>query len=76
MEPDQHLIEEIYRQRVLAARAMSPEDKLLAGPRLFDRVCRIMMDGIRGEHPQADDARVREILAERLALARRLERSP
>lgn len=74
-EPSKQLIDELYRQQVLAARAMSPEDKLLAGARLFDRTCRIMSDGIRDEYPQADDARVREILVQRLALARRLEQS-
>ena len=54
---------------------MSPEDKLLAGARLFDRACRIMADGIRDEFPDADEDRLREILAERLALSRRLEKS-
>ncbi len=72
-KPTRELIDDLFRQRVLAARAMSPEDKLLAGARLFDRTCRIMADGIRHEYPKAD--RVREILAERLALARRLEQS-
>jgi hypothetical protein len=32
-----------------------------------------MMDGIRHEFPDADADRVRQILAERLALSRRLE---
>lgn len=76
MEPDQQLIDALYRDRVRAARAMKPEDKLLAGARLFDRTCRIMSDGIRDEFPDAGEQRVREILAERLALARRLEQPP
>ena len=73
MEPTQELIDDIFRSKVLAARAMSPEDKLLAGERLFRLGCRIVMDGIRNEFPDADEDRVREILRERLALARRLE---
>ena len=72
MQPDQQLIDDIYRQKLRAARAMSPEDKLLAGPRLFERSCRIMADGIRSEYPDADEDRVQEILRERLALLRRL----
>lgn len=72
MKPDQQLVDDLYRQKVRAARAMSPEDKLLAGPRLFERSCRIMLDGIRSEYPEADEDRVQEILRERLALLRRL----
>jgi hypothetical protein len=76
MEPSKLLIDSIYTERVLRARATSPESKLLDGPRLFDYACRIVMDGIRNENPAADDHRVREILRNRLALRERLERSP
>ena len=31
------------------------------------------MDGIRNQYPDADEQRVREILAQRIALQRRLE---
>jgi hypothetical protein len=72
MEPTQELADEIYRERVLRARAMSPEEKLLAGPRLFEMACRITMDGIRSQNPGVDEVRVREILAQRLALRERL----
>ena len=73
MEPTQELVDELYRERVLRARRMSPEQKLLDGPRLFEFACRIMADGIRGQFPEADDRRVQEILFQRLALLRRLE---
>lgn len=72
MQPDQKLIDDLYWQKVRVAQAMSPEEKLLAGPRLFERSCRIMADGIRSEFPEADEDRVQEILRERLALLRRL----
>jgi len=75
MEPSQELIEALYRERVLAAQAMSAEEKLWAGPRLFDLSCRIMADGIRGEQPEADETMVQNILRERLALIRRLEQA-
>jgi len=73
MEPTKELIDALYRERVLRARETPPEEKFLAGPRIFDRVCRIMADGIRNEYPDADETRVQEILAERLELNRRLE---
>jgi len=73
MEPSEQLVDELYRDRVLRARETPPEDKLLDGARLFDVSCRIMMDGIRDEHPDAGDERVRDILRERIALLRRLE---
>ena len=73
MEPTKELIDALYRSEILLARQMSEEEKLLAGPRLFDRACRIMKDGIRSEYPDADEARVEELLRARLALVRRLE---
>jgi hypothetical protein len=73
MKPTRELGDQLYREEVLAARAMKPEEKLLAGPRLFDFACRVAIDGIRHQFPGADEDRVREILAERVALGRRLE---
>lgn len=73
MGPTKELIDDIYRQRVRRARAMAPEEKLLAGPRLFEMACRITADGIRAQFPHANEAEVRRILRDRLALRRRLE---
>ncbi|HBI45456.1 MAG TPA: hypothetical protein DDY78_21770 [Planctomycetales bacterium] len=72
MEPTQEQIDAIYRKRVLQARRMSPEEKFLAGPRLFDRECQIMRDGFRSERPDATEVEVEAILRQRLALTRRL----
>jgi hypothetical protein len=72
MEPLREMIERIDRERVERARKMQPKETLVAGPRLFDRVCRVMMDGIRHERSGVDDATVRRILQERLVLALRL----
>src|SRR5262249_31717893 len=74
-EPTKELIDALYCDEVLQARAMSPEEKFLAGSRLFDYACRITMAGIRHQSPDADEQRGREILAERLELARGLEGS-
>ena len=73
MEPTKELLDELYRDKVLAARAMTPSDKLLAGARLFDFACRVTISGIRHQHPEANDEQVLEILRQRLELARRLE---
>ena len=73
MKPTQQLIDELYLDKIRSAREMTPEQKLLAGPRLFARSCRIMLDGLRHENPGADEERLQQLLRERLALARRLE---
>jgi hypothetical protein len=70
------LADEIYREKVLAARQMAPEEKLLAGEELFDYACSITLAGIRAENPGATDEECRKILEERLALRERLERQP
>jgi hypothetical protein len=74
-DPDiKHLsADDLFWERVEAARRQSPEDKLLAGPRLFARACRIIMDGIRWQFPDASEDEVQRILRERLDIARRLE---
>jgi hypothetical protein len=67
------LINALDREEIERARAMPPEEKLLAGPRLFDMACRVMEEGIRNERPDADDAEVLEIIRQRVALYRKLE---
>jgi hypothetical protein len=66
-------IDELFRERVERARRMSDEQKLLAGPRLFDFACRVSRDGIRAQFPLATEEEVEQLLRERLALGRRLE---
>ncbi len=73
MEPTATRGDPLYRDEVLAARVMTPEEKLLAGPQLFDFACRIALDGIRNQFPDVDEQRVRQILADRVELGRRLE---
>jgi hypothetical protein len=40
------LADRLYAEEVARARAKNPADKLLEGPRLFERAGRLMMDGI------------------------------
>ena len=76
MQPTPELIDELYRERVLRARQMSPEEKLLAGPQLFDDVCERMRAGIGSQYPDANEQRVNQILAERVNRLRQIEEYP
>jgi hypothetical protein len=69
----QRLIDELYREELLEARAMSPEDKVLAGQSLFEAACRITLAGIRRQFPGVSEERSMEILQERLELQGKLE---
>ncbi|HEY6360913.1 MAG TPA: hypothetical protein VIX63_07395 [Vicinamibacterales bacterium] len=68
------LAQALYVDEIARARAMAPGDKLLEGPRLFERACRLMADGIRHEHPELDDRGVRALLAARLSFLDALDR--
>lgn len=75
MVPTKEIIDEIYRDRVLRARATPLEEKLLAGARLFEDVCERMAAGLRDENPEADEETIQELLRRRLDLLRRLRTS-
>jgi len=68
----QRLIDELYREELREARAMSPEQKLLLGEELFVYACSITMAGIRNQFPEADEAERRRILEQRLELQQKL----
>jgi hypothetical protein len=72
MGPTKELIDDIYRERVLRARETPLEQKLRAGPQLFERACRLMAAGIRDEYPDATEQEVEDILTRRLETLRRL----
>ena len=76
MVPSKALIDDIDRERIERARNTPPEEKLLDGPRLFDRACSVMRDGIRSQFPNADEQEVWRIFLERLAIAEALDRNP
>jgi hypothetical protein len=73
MQPTQELIDDMFRERILRAREMSPDEKFHAGAELFERACQIMVAGIRNQFPDADEAQVADILEQRLQIARRLD---
>jgi hypothetical protein len=66
------MIETIDRERLARARTLGAADRLLEGPRLFDRACRVMRDGLRHEFPAATDERLDDLLRDRWALLDRL----
>ena len=68
------LIDELYREEVLEARAMKAEDNFLLGEELFHYACSITLEGIRNQNPGFDDAACRQELARRLELRARMER--
>jgi hypothetical protein len=62
----QELADALYLEEIARARKMDAADKLLEGPRLFERARRIMLDGIRHQHPDLDDDAADALLLERL----------
>lgn len=66
MNPIKELCDDIFRDRVLRARAMDPTEKFLLGQRLFEMACEFTKAGIRHENPGADEDQVRAILRQRL----------
>jgi hypothetical protein len=69
----QSLIDELYREEVLEARKMSPEQKFLAGEELFEYACSITLAGIRSQNPEFSEQDCRRELKRRLELGERLE---
>ena len=69
----QTLADELYRERVLRARRVPAEERILDGPRLFDYACEITLAGLRHEMPGATDAELRMALRRRLEMAKRLD---
>ncbi len=68
-----NMTDEAYQERVRRARAMSGEEKLMMGPRLFDQACRTLEEGIRILCPYANEQRVHQILVEMLGVVHRME---
>lgn len=64
---------QLDRDRFLAAEAMTFEQRLLAGPSMFD-VCVVMMRaGVLLEQPAASEKEIRQRLLERLRFGMQLE---
>ena len=65
-----------FRAQVREARLMTVEDKLLAGPRMFDEQCRVISDALRAFTPYAEDSDVRAMLKDLVAWRKSIEDRP
>ncbi len=73
MQPTSEPIDSLYREMVLAARKMPPEQKLLAPARLFEYARNLTMASIRNQHPQATEEEVRQLFRASMKISQRLE---
>jgi hypothetical protein len=73
MESLDSLAVALYVEEVRRARRTPPEEKFLEGPRLFERACRVMMDGIRHDHPEFDEEQMERELPARIAIVGSLD---
>jgi len=67
------LSDELYREKVLEARKMSPEQKFLLGEELFNRECAIALADIRSQNPEFSDEDCRRELVRLLELQEQME---
>ena len=76
MERPNRDCDEAYWAKVREARLMPPDEKLLAGPRMFDAECRARSEALRAFCSYADENDVQCMLREIAAWRRRIEQSP
>ena len=70
------LADALYWERIDRARKMSPEERMKAGPELFDYACSITLTALREQMPDAKEADLLAALRRRLALKKQLENQP
>lgn len=69
----QALADALYWEKIERARRRSPEERMCAGPELFDYACSIAMNALREQLPDATEAQLLDKLRERIAIKRQLE---
>lgn len=62
----QPLADALYRERVLRARRVPPEERLLDGIRLYDQAVERMRMGVKLQHPTATEEEVERLLVKRI----------
>ena len=70
---DRSTADAIWLAKVRQARAMSAEERVLAGPRLFAGVCERMKEGLRDEHPGSSEHDIHQLLLDRFTKLRKVE---
>ena len=69
----QFLADALYWEKLERARKLSPEERMQAGPELFDYACSITMNALREQVPDATEAQLLDKVRERIAIKRQLE---
>ena len=69
----QALADTLFWEKIERARKISPEDRMKAGPELFDYACAITMNALRERTPNATEVELLEKVRERIAIKRQLE---
>jgi hypothetical protein len=69
----QPLANTLYWEKLERARRMRPEDRMKAGPELFDYACGITLTALREQMPGANEAELLHALRRRIALKRQLD---
>jgi hypothetical protein len=64
---------EFDHARVLHAKRLTPEQRVLAGFEQSDFAMKIVESGIRHKHPEANDAAILRLLVQRIDKMRQLE---
>ena len=73
MEPTKELIDQLHRDDIAQAMAMTPAQKFFAGGELFDDACKWTLAGIRHQHPGISDEAALDELRLRLRNSARRE---
>ncbi len=73
MEPTTQLVDQLFVDKVLAARERSLEEKFLAGGNLFEAAVERMKIGVLMQYPNASDEQIQSELRRRLAISRHME---
>lgn len=73
MEGNQPLFDELYRQKIRQARAMTPAERVLASFDLTDLALKVMAAGVRAQFPDAEEPEVQRIVRQRIDRVRQLE---
>jgi len=60
-----------WQKQIEAYRRMTGEQRLVIALELHELSCNVAREGIRHQHPGADEAEVERLLRQRLQLARR-----
>ena len=67
------LIANLDREEFHQARQLPAEEKIFAGPRLFELACWITLEGIRHQFRGKSEETYQDILRQRLELQKKLE---